>query len=97
MSEIRRRVEAHRNDALVLLEEVTRTARLYEGFRLAGAVGHLARVQVLLAEELDGLPGVSKQEAARSQSGGPPSTDLEETPADGLRGVKRKPGPGHSD
>jgi len=43
MSEIRERLHAHRNDALVLLEEVTRTAQLHSGFRLAGAVGHLAR------------------------------------------------------
>jgi hypothetical protein len=82
MTEIRHRLEVHRNDALVLLEEVTRTARLHEGFRLAGAVGHLARAQVLLAEELDGLPAVSKQEPASSEGGGEVPED--ETPADGI-------------
>ena len=34
------------------------------GIRLAGAVGHLARAQVLLAEELEGLPRGSTQEMA---------------------------------
>lgn len=77
MAEIRERLESHRQDALILLQELTRTAALYEGFRLAGAVGHLARAQVLLAEELEGLPRGSKQEPA-SAAGGPQSQD--ETP-----------------
>lgn len=59
MSEIRNRLEAHRRDALILLREVSHTATLHEGFRLAGAVGHLARAQVLLVEEMEGLAGES--------------------------------------
>lgn len=62
MSEIRQRLEAHRDDAEVLLQQVSRTATMHEGFRLAGAVGHLARAQVLLAEELKGLAGESESE-----------------------------------
>ena len=80
MSEIRERLEAHRKDALVLLQQVTGTARLHEGFRLAGAVGHLARAQVLIAEELFGLPGESKQE--KPSSGGE-SAGEDDTPPDG--------------
>jgi hypothetical protein len=81
MREVRRRLEAHRNDALVLLEETTRTARLYEGFRLAGAVSHLARAQALLREELDNLVGGSKQEEAGEQ---PSVANEDATPIDGI-------------
>jgi hypothetical protein len=81
MNGIRQRLEAHRDDVLVLLEETTRTARLYEGFRLAGAVSHLARAQALLGEELEVLVGGSKQEEA----GEPPAVANEDaTPIDGI-------------
>jgi hypothetical protein len=83
MSEIRQRLEAHRNDALVLLGEISHTARLLESFRLSGAVGHLARVQVLLSEELEGLSGMAKQEPASFKGGGEVRED--DTPADGIR------------
>jgi hypothetical protein len=82
MSEIRERLQAHRKDTLILLQEVTRTAAMHEGFRLAGAVGHLARAQVLLAEELHSLPGGPQPEAA-SSTGTPPSEDA--TPVNGVR------------
>lgn len=96
MSGLRQRLETHRHDALLLLREITHTATAHAGFRLAGAVGHIARAQELLAEELRGLPEVCK-DSASSQECGEPSVDLEETPADGIRLVKRKPAPGHSD
>jgi hypothetical protein len=48
---------------LILLQEASRTAQLYEGVCLADAVSHLARAQVLLAEELESL-GWSEQEAS---------------------------------
>jgi hypothetical protein len=68
MSEIEDRLAAHRNDARVLLQEVSRTAQLHAGFRLACAVSHLARAQALLGEELDDLRSRSKQE--RNSPGG---------------------------
>ena len=52
----------------MLLQEVSRTALLHSGFRLAGTVSHLARAQALLEEELEGLPDTSKQEGAASAS-----------------------------
>ncbi len=82
MTEIRERLEAHWQDVLVLLQEVGKTAIQQTGFRLAGAVGHLARAQVLLAEELEGLPRVSKQEATSAVSG---PHDEDATPAGGIR------------
>jgi hypothetical protein len=85
MSEIRQRLEAHRNDALVLLGAISHTARLLESFRLSGAVVLLARAQVLLAEELLGLLVVSKQQTA-SEGGEVPEDD---TPKDGIRLGKR--------
>jgi hypothetical protein len=88
MSEIRERLEVHRNDALVLLEAVSSTARLHEGLRLAGAVGHLARAQVLLAKELFGLGGASGPRPVSSQDYDEPS--LEDTPIDGLGRVRPK-------
>lgn len=87
MSEIRHRLEVHRNDALVLLQELTRTAQLHAGFRLAGAVGHLARAQVLLAEELEGLLGRSKEEATSGRFGAPSPESQDDTPVDGIKGV----------
>ncbi len=57
MNKIRNRLELHRKEALLLLQEVSHTATLHDGFRLAGAVSHLARAQVLLAEEMNGLAG----------------------------------------
>jgi hypothetical protein len=62
MSDVRERLESHRKDVLILLQEASRTAQLYEGVCLADAVSHLARAQALLAEELDGLSDASKQE-----------------------------------
>ncbi len=82
MSEIRERLEAHRQDALLLLREISATAVRYTGFRLAGAVGHLARAQVLLTEELEGLPVVSKQEAGSPVS---KARNEDETPVEGIR------------
>ncbi len=82
MNEIRERLAVHRQDALFLLQAVTGTATLYDGFRLAGAVGHLARAQVLLAEELISLPCGSKQ-ATAGAAGEPGNED--ETPVDGVR------------
>jgi hypothetical protein len=93
MSDVRERLEAHRNDASVLLEQVSRTARTHEGFRLAGAVGHLARAQVLLTEELFGLPEGSKPEDG--SSGGcalQPADRGDDTPLDGIRLVTPRPG-----
>ena len=52
MSDVRERLESHRKDVLILLQEASRTAELYEGVSLADAVSHLARAQALLAEEL---------------------------------------------
>jgi hypothetical protein len=89
-SVIRERLQAHWRDVLVLLEEIARTARLHEGLRLAKAVGHLGRVQVLLAQELDGLPGESESEPA-SLAGGPP--DQDDTPAEGIRLERKGSGP----
>lgn len=82
MSEIHERLEVHRQDALVLLREVSHTAALHSGFRLAGAVGHIARAQVLLTEELFGLPGESKQEKTSGSKAAGASED--ETPIDGI-------------
>jgi hypothetical protein len=70
MSELRDRLEAHRNDSLVLLKEASRTAQLYAGFRLAGAVSHLARAQVLLAEELEALSAGAEKPSDSLQGGG---------------------------
>ena len=94
MSEIRNRLEAHRSDVLVLLDEAAQTARFHEGFRLAGAISHLARAQALFAEELSGLPEVSKEEKAPTEE---PSVDPDETPAERIRIAKRKPDSGHRD
>ncbi|HEV8579922.1 MAG TPA: hypothetical protein VGX68_12670 [Thermoanaerobaculia bacterium] len=83
MSEIRERLKAHRLDVLVLLQEVSHTATLFSGFRLAGAVGHIARAQVLLAEELFGLSGGS--EGVETSSSADPAAALEDaTPVDGI-------------
>ncbi len=68
MNKIRNRLELHRKEALLLLQEVSHTATLHDGFRLAGAVSHLARAQVLLAEEMDGLGGGAKPEPAPETS-----------------------------
>ncbi len=81
MTEIRERLEAHWQDVLVLLQEVGKTAIQHTGFRLAGAVGHLARAQVLLAEELEGLPRGSEK-APVSVEGR--LRDEEATPAEGI-------------
>jgi hypothetical protein len=90
---VRERLEVHRTDALVLLEEVSRTARAHEGFRLAGAVGHLARAQVLLAEELFGLPERSKPEDGASEGFAVRSAERgDDTPVDGIRLVTPRPG-----
>ncbi|HEV8582073.1 MAG TPA: hypothetical protein VGX68_23640 [Thermoanaerobaculia bacterium] len=83
MNGIRQRLEAHRDDVLVLLEETTRTARLYEGFRLAGAVSHLARAQALLGEELENLAGGSKQEEASAGEQLAVANE-DDTPIDGI-------------
>jgi len=83
MSEIRHRLEVHRNDALVLLEEVTRTARLHEGIRLAGALGHMAQAQVLLAEELFSLSDAAEGEPQFTAERSTQSND--DTPVDGVR------------
>ncbi|HEV8581374.1 MAG TPA: hypothetical protein VGX68_20095 [Thermoanaerobaculia bacterium] len=82
MSEIRERLEAHRLDALVLLGAISTTATLHSGFRLAGAVGHIARAQALLAEELFSLPGESKPE--KTAAGEPAGAGEDETPIDGI-------------
>ena len=81
MNEIRERLEAHRFDVLVLLQEISKTAALHDGFRLAETVGHIARAQVLIAEELFGLPGESKETGAREPAG----TREDDTPIEGLR------------
>jgi hypothetical protein len=94
MSDFRSRLEAHRDDVLVLLDEVRRTARLHEGSGLAGVVSHLAQAQALLMKELDGLPEVSKEEPASPKD---PSADPDDTPAERIRLAKRKPPPGHSE
>jgi hypothetical protein len=88
MNEIRQRLEVHRNDVLVILEAVSSTARLHEGLRLAGAIGHLARTQALLTEELFGLGSGSGPRPVSSQDHGEPS--LEDTPIDGLGRVRPK-------
>jgi hypothetical protein len=84
MSDIRERLSAHRLDTLTLLRQVTATSEIYSGLRLAGAVGHLAWAQVLIAEELEGLSGVSNREGAASESR--PAEDREDdTPVEGIR------------
>lgn len=82
MAAIRERLEAHRKDVLMILHEASRTATLFEGFRLAGAVGHLARAQALLSEELEGLPRASKQETVSGES---EPRNEDETPMEGIR------------
>ena len=84
MSELKDRLTAHRNDALALLGQVSRTAQLHSGFRLAGAVSHIARAQVLLAEELESLVGVSKPggDSSITESG---EGEEESTPVNGIR------------
>lgn len=94
MSDFRTRLEAHRDDVLVLLDEVRRTARLHEGSGLAGVVSHLAQAQALLAGELEGVPEVSKEVPASPKE---PTADPDETPAERSRLAKRKPPPGHSE
>jgi hypothetical protein len=92
MTEIRHRLEAHRKDALVLLEETAKTARLYEGFRLAGAVCHIARAQVLLTEEIEGFSGSSAQEASSATgSVGSSAQNDDPTPVDGIRFLVEDP------
>jgi hypothetical protein len=86
MSEIRQRIAAHRQDALVLLSQLTSTARLYEGFCLAGAVRHLARTQALLAKELNGLANASERETASAAH-----TDQDDTPVDGIQLTSKGP------
>ena len=88
MSEIRHRLEAHRNDVLILLDEAAQTARFHEGFRLAGAISHLARAQALFAEELDGLPAASEERGASSQ-GEPAMAGEDATPVDGIHRKKK--------
>jgi len=85
MSEVRSRLEAHRKDVLVLLKEVSHTAQLHDGFRLAGAVGHIARAQVLLAEELFGLPEGAERPASTKSPGAPTAQFSDDTPAEGIR------------
>jgi hypothetical protein len=60
----------------------THSLSLSQRFRLAGALGHIARAQALLAEELFGLPDESKQEKAAGESA---EAGEDDTPVDGLR------------
>lgn len=84
MNGLRDRLEVHRREALILLQETSRTAQLYEGFRFAGAVCHLARAQVLIAEELKYLSGGSKkeEEATSEDLVGRPAANEGATPVD---------------
>jgi hypothetical protein len=88
MSDIRNRLESHRLDVLVLMDETAQTARFHEGFRLAGAISHLARAHALLSEELDGLPSVSKEPPSPPQK---PAADPDETSPEAVRIVRSKP------
>ncbi|HEV8582137.1 MAG TPA: hypothetical protein VGX68_23965 [Thermoanaerobaculia bacterium] len=83
MSDIRERVATHRQDALVLLQEMVHTATLQSRYRLVVAIGHLARAaRVLLADELNGIPEESKQEKASALE--VDGTDEDATPVEGI-------------
>lgn len=83
MGEVRHRIEAHRDDVSVLLEQANQTAKLYSGFRLAGAVGHLARAQALLKEELAILAEEETSPPLKDTTE-PSSVANDETPVDGI-------------
>lgn len=91
IDEIRELLETHRQDALVLLQTVSRTAQLYEGFRLAGAVGHLARAQELLSEELEGLPRKPEPKPVSPQSRAASTFESQDdTPLNGIHPSRSK-------
>ena len=90
MNKIRDRLAAHCNELGILLAEVSRTDKLHSGFRLAGAVSHLARARVLLAEELAALAEGGRRDEA-SSAGRPAAAREDDTPVEGIRQVPSGP------
>jgi hypothetical protein len=90
MSTISGRLAAHCNEVGILLAEVSRTAQLHPGFRLAGAVSHLARARELLAEEVEALAEGGRREEA-SSAGRPAAARQDDTPVDGIPQVPSGP------
>jgi hypothetical protein len=85
---IEERLRTHRQDILILLEEVTRTAQMYAGVEVAAAVSHLARAQRFLAEELRAKAPAETRFPARQEA--PATGDGDITPVDGIRDARWK-------
>lgn len=83
MISFRARLEQHRQDVLVLLEEITRTATVHANPDVAGAVRALARAHSHLVEELRFSPAIEGSEGAAI-------SDEDSTPIDGISGATRK-------